>query len=95
MTRWDNNSQTQTASRTTHFYYSINDKRWRSSDSWNREGVIGSGGGQVAIDVWNVCEFTDKTWENGQDKGNRGTGMQLRVTRDKKSPATCELTIIP
>ena len=93
MTRWDNNSQTQTASRTAHFYYSINDKHWRSE--WeDREGVIGGGSAQTALVAW-YCEFTEKTWENGQDKGNRGTGMQLRVMRDKKSAATCELTLIP
>jgi hypothetical protein len=93
-TRWDGASRTETESRVVRFYYSPSDGRWRSSDPWNRTGVMGDGKEHDAMDTWNHCRFTDGTYDNYQFRGNQGTGMQLYVQGNNPAQ-TCELTLIP
>jgi hypothetical protein len=97
MTRWDTDSQTQTASISFRFYYSPTDGHWRSSDPRNKEGVIGDGQVQHAANVWDTCFFTDGTFKNGAGVDS-GTGMQLHVSTAgtyHRNGLTCELTLIP
>ena len=106
MTRWDNDSKTQTASASYRFYYNPNDGHWRTSQGVNNgdgpEGVIGDGSTQHAVNIWNTCFFTDGTFDKYQDQGDKNTGMQLLVYNGgKERPSfnnaarTCELTLIP
>jgi hypothetical protein len=97
MTRWDDASKTQTASIVNRFYYSPNDGHWRVSWPRDTEGIIGNGATQHAMDAWSTCFFTDGTYNNYQDLGDKGTGMQLgMIGRGNSNPArTCELTLIP
>ncbi len=96
MTRWQNDKQTETASRSFLFYYSPSDGHWRSSYG-DREGVIGEGGSQEAAQVWGVCYFTDGWYVSDQDRGDQGTGMSLRLSQSasfNNPKRTCELTLI-
>jgi len=96
MTRWDNANKTQTASAVNRFYYSPADGHWRTNWPRDTEGVIGDGSTTHAMSAWDTCFFTDGTYENYQDKSDKGTGMQLLVWNKNNDPArTCELTIIP
>jgi hypothetical protein len=96
MTRWDNANKTQTASIVNRFYYSPADGHWRTNWPRDTEGVIGDGNTTHAMSAWDTCFFTDGTYENYQDKRDKGTGMQLLVWNKNNDPArTCELTIIP
>ena len=48
------------------------------------------------MDAWDTCKFTDGTYENYQDKGDKQTGLQLLVWNGRENAArTCELTLIP
>ena len=84
MTRWIMTSRTETASYSFRFYYSPNDGHWRTSEnaasnpnsSW---GVIQNGATQHAFNAWSTCYFTDGTYNNYQDLGDKNTGMQLLV----------------
>jgi hypothetical protein len=100
MTRWENDGQMDTASIVKQFYYSSvysgGNRRWRTNDPNPTIGAIGDANRQDAMNAWGTCLFTDATFENGQDRGDRGTGMQLLVWSDYKNPGrTCELTIMP
>ena len=100
MTRWDNDSKTQTASGSYRFYYNPNDGHWRTAQGVNNgdgpEGVIGDGSTQHAVNIWNTCFFTDGTFDKYQDQGDKNTGMQLLVFNGNSNAArTCELTLIP
>ena len=96
MTRWDNNSQTETASYNFRFYYSPDNGRWRTSQDYYSEGVIGDGVTKHALDAWSTCYFTDGTYNNYQDLGDKNTGMQLLVwNKYTNAGRTCELTLIP
>jgi len=99
MTRWDNDNETETASIVNRFYYSPADRRWRTNNPRDSAGIIGGGGTTHAMDAWSTCYFTDGTYQNYQDQGDKGTGMQLLVGNNGgkyNNPArTCELTIIP
>jgi hypothetical protein len=97
MTRWDNAVLTQTASVVNRLYIAT-DGHWRTNNPRDSEGVIGAGTKHV-MDAWSTCYLTTGTYENSQDKGDKGTGMQLLVSNNGgkyDNPArTCELTIIP
>jgi len=100
MTRWDNDSKTQTASGSYRFYYNPNDGHWRTAQGVNNgdgpEGVIGDGSTQHAVNIWNTCFFTDGTYDKYQDQGDKNTGMQLLVWNGSGNAGrTCELTLIP
>ena len=106
MTRWDNDSKTQTASASYRFYYNPNDGHWRTSQGVNNgdgpEGVIGDGSTQHAVNIWNTCYFTDGTYDKYQNQGDKNTGMQLLVYNGSNTwnfvasaRRTCELTLIP
>ncbi|MBC8031862.1 MAG: hypothetical protein H7Z16_17400 [Pyrinomonadaceae bacterium] len=97
MTRWDNNTETETASQTALLYYSPADGRWRTN--------IGSGGDASGIDgnkatnhvsnAWGTCFFTDGPYSGYQEQGDSAIGMYLLVWLDYKGPSrTCELTLI-
>lgn len=96
MTRWDSNSQTETASRTFQFYYSPNDGHWRINHGHDDgSGIIGNGKREDAFSIWNTCYFTDGTFVNKGDKGDTKAGMALLVWDGTKNPKrTCELTLI-
>jgi hypothetical protein len=93
-TRWDNASRTETESVVNRFYYSPNDGHWRVSWPRNTEGIIGTGATQEAMNTSGQCIFTDGTFNNYEDQGDKNTGMQLYVA-GRNSALTCELTIIP
>jgi hypothetical protein len=111
MTRWDGPNQTETASRSFLFYYSPADGHWRTSGRadvdrkgrvyWSEQsGVAGNKVTQHAYNIYDTCYFTDGTYANRQDQGDKNTGMQLLVWQQsqqsyKNSQVTCELTLIP
>jgi hypothetical protein len=96
MTRWDNDSRTETASYSFRFYYSPDNGHWRVSENHYSEGVIGNGATQHALNAWSTCLFTDGTYNNYQDQGDKNTGMQLLVWNGSGNAGrTCELTLIP
>jgi hypothetical protein len=80
MTRWDDASKTQTASIAQRFYYSPNDRRWRSSDPGASEGIIGNGATKHAMNAFNTCFFTDGTYNNYQDLGDKIQGCSCWST---------------
>ncbi len=92
MTRWDNDTQTEGASRSVVFYYSANNGRWRASN--DASGVAGDKITQHVLDLWGTCLFTDGTYFNYKDQGDKGTGMQLLVWNNRSNAnRTCELTL--
>ncbi len=98
MTRWDNDSRTETASVSFRFYYSPNDGHWRTSDNTGPKnwGVVANGPTEHAANAWNTCFFTDGTYDRHQDQGDKNTGMQLLVRNGYGNAGrTCELTLIP
>jgi len=99
MTRWTNDTQTESASRTFMFYYSGSDGHWRSG--WQEgdiSGVDGNGVTQHAYNIWNTCFFTDGTYSNYKDEGDKVKGMQLLVWNNQgqfnNRNRTCELTLM-
>lgn len=98
MTRWEAGDETQTASRSFVFYYSISDGIWRSS--FDMEGKVNNKKTEHAAHIWETCYFTDGTYSNRQDQGDKGTGMALLVWHDggkgkyHHAKRTCELTLI-
>ena len=96
MTRWDSDTKTAAASRSVLFYYSANDGRWRASRGESDiEGVDGDGTTQHVIDIWNSCFFTDGTYSNYRDLGDKEKGMQLLLWNGNgNANRTCELTLI-
>jgi hypothetical protein len=52
------------------------------------------------VNIWNICFFTDGTYDKYQDQGDKNTGMQLLVwnannNNNVNAARTCELTLIP
>ena len=101
MTRWDNDIETESASRSALFYYSANDGRWRASirhpmkQDVDVAGVDGDGVTQHVLAIWDTCYFTDGTYANYQDLGDKEKGMQLLVWKGYgNANRTCELTLI-
>ncbi len=108
MTRWDDDKETETASRSVRFYFSAKDGRWRVSGSvygslgpWQQSppdalGISGDGARQDALNIWNTCFFSDAQWDKFRELGDKGSGMQLLLWNTfKGATRTCELTIIP
>lgn len=98
MTQWKYDTETETASRSFLFYYLPSDGHWRSSYE-DKAGTIKNNTTEHAAQIWNVCYFTDGTYLNNQDKGDRGEGMALWVSRSDRDgytnpKRTCELTLI-
>jgi hypothetical protein len=100
MTRWYTGSETAGASRSVHFYYSKDDGHWRTSA--DTVGTDGDGVTKHVLSIWNVCYFTDGTYSNYNNTGDRDKGMQLLVwnggdDKDTKNyrnlNRTCELTL--
>jgi len=85
MTRRDEPNKTETASIVNRFYYFPGDKHWRTNWPRDTSGIIGNGVKQHVMDVWKTCFFTDGTYKNYQDKGDKGTGMQLLVWNENNN----------
>jgi hypothetical protein len=104
MTRWDNDTQTETASITGLFYYSTIDGHWRTSmlaqvgkDAKNSEavGVDGNRITEHAVNAWDTCYFTDAPYYNKVGMRDEERGMYLLVwTGYTNANRTCELTLI-
>jgi hypothetical protein len=97
MTRWDNPSETETASRSLRFYYSRNDGHWRKdSDTGDAWGVAGNGKVEHAVSAWDTCYFTDGIYPGGGQSSGDAAGMRLLVwNKFGGASRTCELTLIP
>jgi hypothetical protein len=96
MTRWDNNIETETASRSGMFYYSAVDGRWRASfGETDVTGVDGNSVTEHVKNIWNTCFFTDGSYAGYRDLGDKDKGMQLLLWNGYKNQnRTCELTLI-
>jgi hypothetical protein len=97
MTRWDSDAHTQSASVFFTFYYSAGDGRWRASatDAGSAWGIDGDNKTKDVRVIWDTCKFTDGTYANYKDQGDRQRGMQLLVwNKYKNKNRTCELTLI-
>jgi hypothetical protein len=96
MTRWSRDGDTESASRSGVFYYSKNDGHWRASfGESDAIGVDGDGTTQHVRNIWDTCYFTDGTYSQYRDQGDKQKGMQLLVWNGyKNSNRTCELTLI-
>jgi hypothetical protein len=98
MTRWSANTQPESASVFFTFYYSpTNNGHWRASstDAANASGVDGDGKIMHVRNIWNTCYFTDGTYANYKQVGDKTQGMQLLVWNGYKNiNRTCELTLI-
>ena len=97
MTRWASDANTESASVFFTFYYSIDNNHWRASatDAENASGVDGDGTTRHVKNIWGTCFFTDGTYDQYANKGDKGIGMQLLVWKDYNfKNRTCELTLI-
>lgn len=96
MTRWSSDRDTESASRSGLFYYSKVDGHWRaSSGESDASGVDGDGKTQHVRGIWGTCFFTDGTYSQYRDLGDKEKGMQLLIWNGYTHPnRTCELTII-
>ena len=96
---WSPN-ETTSWSNTFHFIYDSNALRFTADAPFNRDGFTikgqnlnyvanaGSRGGDY-------CFLTPETWENNQNKGNLGNGLQLRIDGGDRPERECTLTLIP
>ena len=97
MTRWASDTNTESASVFFTFYYSADDGRWRAShtDAGDANGVDGDETTKHVRNIWGTCFFTDGTYDQYANKGDKGIGMQLLVWKDYNfKNRTCELTLI-
>jgi hypothetical protein len=97
MTRWASDTNTESASVFFTFYYSADDGRWRAShtDAGDANGVDGDETTKHVRNIWGTCFFTDGTYDQYVNKGDKGIGMQLLVWKDYTyKNRTCELTLI-
>lgn len=97
MTRWASDTNTESASVFFTFYYSAGNSRWRASqtDAGSAAGVDGDGKTTHVRNIWSTCYFTDGTYNQYKDLGDKGPGMQLLVWNNYKNQnRTCELTLI-
>ncbi len=94
MTRWDNDTLTETASRTGLLYYSTGDGRWRSSE--DQTGVDGNRITEHVKNVWDTCYFTDAPYfqRTGQRDEQRGMYLLVWFGGYSNKNRTCELTLI-
>jgi hypothetical protein len=92
MTRWDNDTQTAAAHRTTHFFYNTGNRFWRATN--DAQGFDGSAGRQHIFTIYDMCYFTDGDYLARSDLGDLGIGLNLLVWDGYPNPnRTCELTI--
>jgi hypothetical protein len=107
MTRWSDDTQTQTASWGSQMrYYSPSDGNWRMSQPKAANGahpeyVIGTnetdGDGNIdhLLSVWHTCYITDGEYDAYQGLGDSGPGIQVLVWNTYTNPGrTCEFTFI-
>ena len=103
MTKWDNDTQTETASRSSLFYYSSGNGHWRASSgiaAWDASGIDGDGKtAHVLVHPWRVCHFTDGNYSKNVNNGDSQKGMELLMWEADKGKnqgtnRTCELTLI-
>jgi hypothetical protein len=97
MTRWASDTNTESASAFFTFYYSAGNGRWRASatDAGNAAGVDGDGKTKHVRNIWSTCFFTDGTYNQYKDLGDKGPGLQLLVWKEfKNKNRTYELTLI-
>ena len=97
MTRWASDTNTESASYFFTFYYSAGNGHWRASqtDAGSAAGVDGDGKTTHVKNIWSTCFFTDGTYNQYKDLGDKGPGMQLLVWNHYKNKnRTCELTLI-
>ena len=96
---WSAN-ETMSWSNTFHFIYNKDTQGFRSDAPFGSDGSTING--QNLDYVANAgsrgggfCYITPETWENGQNKGNRGDGLQLRIDGADRAERECNLTLIP
>jgi len=97
MTRWSSDALTESASVFFTFYYSADNGRWRASstDAGNANGVDGDGKTTHVRNIWDTCFFTDGTYKQYKNEGDKAPGMQLLVwNKYNNQNRTCELTLI-
>ncbi len=97
MTRWDADDKTESASVFFTFYYSAPDGRWRASqtDANSSNGFDGNGMTQHVRSIWGTCYFTDGTYDQYHNQGDKQKGMQLLVWHKYNNQnRTCECTLI-
>ncbi len=105
MTRWSLDSETETASLTGLFYYSMRDGHWRTSmlaqlgKETKLAEAIGVDGNKITDHVgnaWDTCYFTDTPYSGSQSQGDSAIGMYLLSWTGGYTNAgrTCELTLI-
>lgn len=94
MTRWSNDTQTETSSRSGLFYYSIGDGHWRSSE--DQTGVDGNRITEHVKLIWETCYFTDAPYFQriGQRDEDRGMYLLVWYAGFSNKNRTCELTLI-
>ena len=94
MTRWSDDTQTETASRSGLFYYSMSDGHWRSSE--DQIGVDGNRITEHVKYIWETCYFTDAPYFQRTEQRDDARGMYLLVWHKGFSykNRTCELTLI-
>lgn len=88
MYNWDGNRRT--ASRTDHFFYDANTRRWRDRNG-DSQGTNSAGGVQHVEAAWS-CYFTDASYSNGRGSDNNGNFGILNW--NQFSGETCHLTLI-
>mgnify|MGYP001182123007 CR=1 FL=1 len=97
MTRWSDDTITESASRSSLFYYSKNKDgqlRWRASLN-DFSGIDNNGRTEHVMEIWSTCYFTDGTYSQYKDLGDKEAGLQLLIWNNfKYQNRTCELTII-
>ncbi|HKY28865.1 MAG TPA: hypothetical protein VJM12_13080 [Pyrinomonadaceae bacterium] len=94
MTRWSDDTQTETASRSGLFYYSTSDGHWRSSE--DQVGVDGNRITEHVKYIWETCYFTDAPHFQRTSQRDEVRGMYLLVwyVGFSNKNRTCELTLI-
>ncbi|MEN6489149.1 MAG: hypothetical protein ABFD66_09790 [Smithella sp.] len=97
MTRWSDDTLSESASRSSLFYYSKNKDgqlRWRASLN-DSSGIDNNGRTEHVMEIWSTCYFTDGTYSQYKDLGDKEAGLQLLIWNNfKHQNRTCELTII-
>ncbi|MBU0535845.1 MAG: hypothetical protein KKE20_02695, partial [Nanoarchaeota archaeon] len=99
MKRWSNDQQTETASRSGHFYYSPSDHHWRAEnyeDTADSYGTDGDGTSNHVKGPWNQCFFTDGEYDGvGTTADGDEVGMNFLMWYAYTGTGrSCELTLI-
>ena len=104
MTKWSNDTETETASITGLFYYSKDDGHWRTSmlaqvgkvaKNSEAAGVDGNRILDHVVNAWDTCYFTDSPYYNNAPMRDEERAMYLLIwTGYTNANRTCELTLI-